>query len=45
MMVHAERQRDVEMPERPLEQVGQIFGDEIGVFEKADAHTPPDGNP
>jgi len=35
-MVHAERQRDVEMPERPLEQVGQIFGDEIGVFEKAE---------
>ena len=29
VMVHAERQRDVEMPERPLEQVGQIFGDEI----------------
>ena len=36
VMVHAERQRDVEMPERPLEQVGQIFGDEIGVFEKTE---------
>ena len=25
-----------EMPERSLEQVGQIFGDEIGVFEKTE---------
>jgi len=33
-MVHAERQRDVEMPERPLEQVGQFSETKLAYLKK-----------